>query len=253
MDDNNSVRLELGEDEITTENVDSVRALRAASEYFSLLSVSATDDGGEPLPLRGLRIMNKCTAFATSTDDAPRARRALRTSSRWTSGKDAPPPKYRKDVERWQKTLRSLPYSVRTTFANETVVLSAPAVVVKPELAQLEVIDTLRAELIEVGGESPTAEFKSPTEPDIFCLKLTKAQAHHLAAHLYEEVELRAQIRRDESEKIVAGELLGFDALPECVPKDVISAWREYHKQVASEWDGIDDVEGFKRREDEDP
>lgn len=95
----------------------------------------------------------------------------------------------------------------------------------------MDLLLSIRAKPIHVGGEKPTAHFESPFE-EPFTLSITKEDARRLGALLYQDVDIEAEVVRDVEGKIESGKLLTFEVVEDVDPRP---AWREWHQTNVEE------------------
>lgn len=229
----------------TPDDVDAVAALEAAAAYFELLAIASQEDDDEPIGLTGLHIEEKCLRFSTAADpfDA-RLQPAACLAAHWIGGAEDPPPKLRTAVERARSSCAKLFRPLSVSVANWTQAIPIPLPNREPsEEVQFWTITTMRARVVSVGGETPKARLK-PRNRSSFVVSVTKPQACSLGKHIYEEVDLRLRIQRDDTGKVASGgTLLSYEPLENYTPEQALAAWHKYHDAVAAGWDDIEDIE----------
>jgi hypothetical protein len=92
---------------------------------------------------------------------------------------------------------------------------------------------TLRAIAVRAGGATPVVRFHSDREND-FSLSTDIDMARALGGHLHREVEIEAEISRNDLGVISGGRVLAFEPVESTDP---IEAWDRWFEQSAGEWD----------------
>jgi hypothetical protein len=96
----------------------------------------------------------------------------------------------------------------------------------------LELI-TLRAVPVRACGATPVVRFQTDGESD-FSLSTDVDMARALGGSLYREVEIEAEIARNELGGIVEGRVLSFEPVE---TTNAVEAWDKWFAQSAGEWD----------------
>lgn len=103
-------------------------------------------------------------------------------------------------------------------------------------------VTTVRAELLALGGDEPRARFRSRVEGE-FSIHVTREQAREIGPFMYQQADISVRIERNEDDEIVRGKLLEFEPVETGDVEATIEAWDSYHREHASKWDSIVDVE----------
>ena len=232
------ILLEIDGPNVTAESVDVRSALAVAHRYVDLISALAEEDAAD-LVFTGLKVIDKCVAFAFQANEPDLARREAKRAYRCAIGAEPPPKGAVMANRELREALRRLPTTevVRVIAGNfhEDLRLTAPA----PSLSA-EAQVSLRATPLRVGGQRPAVRFESRSEERPFTLDVTKDHARHVGRFLYSEIDIVALIGRDEEGLIESGTLVSFEPVTD---DDATSAWRDWYAHNASGWDAIADVE----------
>jgi len=102
--------------------------------------------------------------------------------------------------------------------------------------------ESLRVYLKQIGGDGPCALFHNLISGREFTLLVPEELVRALAGHLFEEVEIDADVELDlPNMDIVSGKLLGFRSVTK---GNAWNVWREWYKKNVAEWNGVKDIEG---------
>ncbi|MBL8956233.1 MAG: hypothetical protein JNK82_36005 [Myxococcaceae bacterium] len=201
--------VELDGADATPNAVDAKAVLELGAAYLDLLERVARADG-RPISFKGIAVVDKCVAFKVQVSDPVAAQAAVTNSSRLVYGGAAVPQGLVSAVERLRKAIRERDDAGQQVTAlvgrKKSVLRLADARTLLPPEASL----TVRARVVQVGGEHPRAKFESGSEAASFALRLTEQLATELAAHLYKIVDIEAVARRDPEGNIVDGRLDRF-------------------------------------------
>jgi hypothetical protein len=232
------ILLEIDGPDVRPENIDVRSALALAHGYVNLISALADEDATD-LVFTGLKVMDKCVAFAFHANEPDLARREAKRAYRCAIGAEAPPKGAVMANRDLREALRHVPATqvVRVIAGNFRKDLKLTAA---PLSLSAEAQVSLRATPVRAGGQRPAVRFESKSEERHFTLDVTKEHARHVGRFLYTEIDIVALVRRDEEGLIDSGTLLSFEPVTD---DDATSAWRDWYAHNASGWDSIADVE----------
>lgn len=205
--------------------------LALASSYVdSLRALAVTSD--LDLDLRGLQIRDRCVEIAFGVNKLGPAREAADEVNQALASTERPRGAIGA-IDRLRDALSALPPAIGVTVAAggswkrslqlHTVAESPPAL----ELVALRVVP------VRIGGARPVVRFHSERESD-FSLDADIELARSLGSHLYLEVELEAEIARNEVGAINGGRVLSFEPVED---GGALAAWDRWFAQSAGEWD----------------
>jgi hypothetical protein len=232
------ILLEIDGPDVHPESVDARSALAVAHRYVDLISSLADADAAD-LIFTGLKIIDKCVAFAFHTNEPDLARREAKRAYRCATGAESPPTGAVVATREMKEALRRLPTTqvVRVIAGDFRKDLRLKDTAPAPG-AEAQV--SLRATPLRAGGHRPAVRFESKSEERPFTLDVTKEHARNVGRFLYTEIDIVALVRRDEEGFIEAGTLVSFEPVTD---DDATSAWRDWYAHNASGWDAIGDVE----------
>jgi len=103
-------------------------------------------------------------------------------------------------------------------------------------------VTTIRATLVAIGGIGhPTARFVSKSEDRTFALRLeSHATAQQLARFIYGELEIVAEVQRNEEGVILSGNL---SEVREVLRGEAMAAWTEWYARAGFSSDEVEDLE----------
>jgi hypothetical protein len=222
----------------TPETVDTNMALRLASAYFDHLR-RVSDAKTLDLSFQGLTVRKKCVRIEAMPNSLSVARAAAERTARIVRLAEPVPVGLEQATERLRHELRSLPASLRakTVAGKWQRALRAPEPDAMPGPWE---ITELRITVVRVGGSEPTLTCASGSEVGSFTLRVSQDQARRLGAMLYSEVDVEAEIHRDESGHISWGRVMTIHELDSSPPSE---AWRRWFASAASGWDDVEDIE----------
>ena len=233
------VSIELDGPGVAPESVDPVALLEIAAAFLDVVRRLA-DEEGVPLPLRGVRVVDKCVAVVTETD-APERAKHLTQRAMTVLSSPSPRRGFGLATDRLERAIQQLPegQSARVLVGRGWSVPIGVGRAAVPEL--LPETTRMRAVPLRVGGSNPAVRFSSPSEGEQFTLDTTDDLARSIGPHLYLEVEIEARVKRGADGKIDGGSLVSF--VP--VHRDASDAWPKWYRDAGGdEWDKIEDVEG---------
>jgi hypothetical protein len=222
---------------VSPETVDTLALLRLAETYFRLIGKVA-EASSMSLSFRGLRVVDKCVAVSATPNNQGLAQLVSTRTLRIVSGEEGPPRGTEVLTSSLRSCLRSLPtgHVARTRWGKRSHPLVAPPL--PTEEHPWETIE-LRVIPVRVGGAEPGARLRSASEGHEFTVSASAEDARKLGAMLYSEVDVELEVCRDFEGRIELGRLMEVHAVSEAEPA---SAWRQWFKANASEWDEVDDV-----------
>jgi hypothetical protein len=219
------------------ETIDAPATLELVAAYLALLQRIAKQHE-RPLQLIGLAIEHKCAALKVSVDDIVAATDAADEASPMILGTALTPRGLQSAVERVRAAAKRIPegQSALVLLPDRKHPLTEQGMPGEPATWERT---SFRATPLRVGGERPSARFKSRHEPD-FTLELTDAdEARRLARSLYREVEITARVLRDANGIIERGTLLSYELIRD---GDAVEQWRDWYRSVGGdEWDALSD------------
>lgn len=214
---------------------DAMQVLPFAAAYLESLQAMAADDD-EQLEVTGIELRPGSVEFAFGVDNLTRVQQLARQVARTMTVPDAPPPikRLRANIARFPEGIHA---EVRVGAWKESV-LSTELIETQP----LRELTEFRGELLRVGGVRPAVRFRSD-ERD-FSLEASKDQLRQLGKHLYHQIEVEAEVERDELGNIVGGRVLTYAVV---VEGNALNAWQQWFDENAGDWDEAS-VEGFLGR-----
>jgi hypothetical protein len=232
------ILLEIDGPDLRPDKIDVRAALTVAHRYVDLMAALADDDAAD-LDFTGLRVIDKCVAFAFKANEPDLARREAKRALRCVTGQEQPPKGAVIASRELKEALRALPANqvARVIAGGFRQDLRAAAIV--PSIAPESRI-SLRATPIRVGGSRPAVRFESKSEDRPFTLDVERDRARLVGRFLYSEIDIEALVTRDEEGFIELGRLLGFEPVTD---DDATTAWRDWYVRHASGWNSIADVE----------
>ena len=242
------LRLKIDGPGVGPDTLDPLATLELARSYLQLLQ-KVSQDLEIKLELTGLRVESGSAALAFTPTNPRLAEEISVQAHRMVSGEVLIPPRLEGPTHAFASAVRALPkeqsVSVLVGPRKLLVVPREPAAV-----APRRSVTTIRALLVSIGGLGhPTARFVSKSEERTFALRLeSQALAQQLARFIYRDLDIVAELHRDEDGIIVGGHLTEFREVPR---GDPLSAWKRWYEAVASEWDEVDDIEAELGRLDE--
>lgn len=222
-------------DPLTPRSADPIQVLPFAAAYLESLQAMAADDD-EQLSVKGIEIRKGSVEFAFGVENLTRMQHLARQVARMMPLADAPPP-----IRRLRATVARLPEGVNAEVrigAWKDAVISSDLIEQQP----LRELTTFRGELLRVGGVRPAVRFRSD-ERD-FSLEASKEQLRQLGKHLYHQVEVEAEVERDELGNIIGGRVLEVEIVTE---GNALNAWQQWFNENSGDWDEAS-VEGFLDR-----
>jgi hypothetical protein len=250
---NNELLIEFGDHDFDPRDLDSRTALDLAAAYLDLIHKIGEDDEVE-LEFKGLEVRDKCVAIVVKTNRIEPTRRAATKAARYLAD-ETPPRRIAPLVQRVRSDVKRLPPQQRVAIMigkRFQKVLDIKPSLQGPPLAS---VVTLRATPVRIGGSHPAVRFRSDSEERAFTLELAGDPgqavdlARSLARFLYAELEIVAEVRRDEDGQIESGYLLEYHELSE---GDASEAWLAWYRENASDWEKVKDIERELGRGDRD-
>lgn len=212
-------------DPLTPRSADPIQVLPFAAAYLESLQAMAADDD-EPFAVKGIELRKGSVEFAFGVDNLTHVQHLARQVARALPLADAPPP-----IRRLRATVARLPEGLNAEVrvgAWKDEVISSDLIEQQP----LRELTTFRGELLRVGGVRPAMRFRSD-ERD-FSLEASKEQLRQLGKHLYHQVEVEAEVERDELGNIIGGRVLEVAIVTE---GDALNAWQRWFNESSGDWD----------------
>jgi hypothetical protein len=212
-------------------NVDPSLVLALASSYVDALrSLAVTSD--LDLDLRGLQIRDRCVEIAFGVNKLGPAREAAHEVHQALASTERPRGAIGA-IDRLREALGAIPPAIHVTVAaGGSWKRSLQARAAEDASPALELV-TMRAVPVRAGGATPVVRFHSDPESD-FSLSTDIDMARALGGHLYREIELEAELARNELGAISGGRVLSFEPVEST---DAIEAWDRWFEQSAGDWD----------------
>lgn len=214
--------------------------LGAATAYLELLQ-GVAGLRREKLLVTGLRIDNDILIFELQVDEPAVARAASSDAQEYLDGRRLAPRGIKSYIDEVHRTLGRLPsnQTVRVSVADfeaEVARHGTEQHVPRPEIIELRVV------VIRVGGHPPRVAVVNDVE-GAFTLTLSQAQAASIAHWLYREIDLSAEVSRDEDGQIVEGTVLELFELDDAEGQVEADVWRRWFSDAGAGWDDVDDIE----------
>jgi hypothetical protein len=238
--DDKRLELELRLPVGTPTTVDSSFLCRYAGTFLRLLSRVAAEDGRE-LSFSGLRLEEGSVRAFVLPNDPEVAKDAADEAAPYVSGDAEAPPGLEGDARAVSEILREKLGSGQCS--NIIIGPWRTDVAPRPQVVRslaTELI-SVRAKILRVGGVRPAVRVETAAEESAFTLILGNPDdAPKLGALLYQPVEIVATVRRDDVDRIVGGTLDEWEALE---PGSGVTAWRDWFRRSAPEWEDVENVE----------
>lgn len=220
------LRIANDDGELTPDNADPVQVLAVAAAYLESLQAVAADSA-VAFHVEGIALRTGSVELAFRVDKLATTKKLAREVAAALLEPDAPPP-----IRRLRTALSRLPTHVHAQVQVgrwESRVDPDPVVHEQP----LRELTTLRGQLIRVGGVTPAVRLRDSEGRD-FSLEASKDDLRALGTQLYREVEIEAEVERDERGEIAAGRVLGFAMVTDEDPAD---AWQKWFDENTGTWD----------------
>ncbi|MEZ4237395.1 MAG: hypothetical protein R3F59_14850 [Myxococcota bacterium] len=222
-----------------------VPVLEFASSVLNLIE-NVSERYGLKLQLRGISIVDKCTAIVVHPADTDYVRDVLEEVTAMVRFGDLHG-NFKTHISRVRKAYNALPqgYSAKVRIGNWT----SPIEVLSQSPSYLPYsIEVCRVVPVRVGGRRPMVRLQQalPFRME-FTLRTTQAMAMAIAKHLYEEIEVDMEVIREfDGSMDKVGKLLAFRTLD---GGDPLALWREWFADHATAWSEIDDIEKALERD----
>jgi hypothetical protein len=224
-----SLRLDGGD--VHPHNVDPAQVLALASAYVDALrALAATSE--LDLDLRGLEIRDRCVEVAFGVNKLAVARQAAQEVAQALVSPERPRGAIGA-IDRLRDALRAIPAAINVTVQAGTGWKRALKLRQPEEIAPALELITLRATPLRAGGATPVVRFQAEREKD-FSLASGETLARALGGYLYREVEIEAEVARDEGGAISEGRVLSFESVD---AGDAVEAWDRWFQKSAGDWD----------------
>jgi hypothetical protein len=215
------------DDGFTAANADPVQVLALAAAYLESLQAIAAD-AGERLGIEGIELRAGSIELAFRVEKLAPIREHARELARTMTVADAPAP-----VKRLRAAIARLPEHVHAEVRLGNWRAAVESGLVHDE-QPLRELTTLRARLIRIGGIRRAVRLRTGDDRD-FSLEASEEQLRALGVLLYREVEIEAEVERDEHGNIDGGRLLTFALVVE--GDDPADAWQKWFDENAGDWD----------------
>jgi hypothetical protein len=211
----------------TPETADPVQILALAASYLESLQVIAAD-AGETLRVEGIELRPGSVELAFRVDKLAPVQAYARELARAMAATDPPAP-----IKRLKAAIARLPVNVHAEVQVGAWKSSVESATVSDQ-QPLRELTTLRAKLLRIGGIRRAVRLRTSDDRD-FSLEASEDQLRALGAQLYREVEIEAEVERDQHGNVEDGRLLSFAVVME--DQDPAGAWQTWFDENAGEWD----------------
>ncbi len=209
--------------------VDTKLILEAALAYVAAL-IATAEDIGYTLTCRGIEIRHASAGVRCLTD-LPNEELVDALALAITSPK---PPPYAKLV---LAVAQRLPGETRIKIANDNHILGYVDAQ-SPQGARRARVSA-RVQIIRAGGSTPAIRVEHVLTGKRFTLATaTEVQARELAQHLYQEIDIVAEVSKYQDGRWVNGQLLNWYPIPDVDP---VAAWRDWFAPHAEHWSQFSD------------
>jgi hypothetical protein len=212
------------DESLNLSNADPLQVLAFASAYLESLFAIAADLGTE-VHIEGLELRAGSVELVTHVDKLGAAQAAARELARTMMMPEVPAP-----LRRLRSAVAKMPEGVHAEIrvGKWESVVDRDGVRREQPLRELVV---MRATVIRVGGIRRAVRLRAQ-EHD-FSLEADEHLLRALAAALYSEIELEAEVERDALGNIVDGKAINFSLIDTDDPAD---AWQKWFDENAGDW-----------------
>jgi hypothetical protein len=236
MDPAQSIKLDIdGPSRPEPETITALPVLELAAAYVDAIEKVAQAKSAS-LQVRGIAVVNKCVELQFGVTNPRLAQAAALDLGRYLQGVLPPSKKLKQPIARLRKAVQQQAEEGRTVRASigdwsEALMVGETKIDLLPRVTM-----TIRATVNRVGGKQPGARFVS--EEGDFTLDADETQTVGVAHHLYELVDLVAEIYRNEDGDITGGRLVEFRPVK---PADA-GAWLEWLDEAGRGWGTAEQV-----------
>jgi len=212
--------------ELTPDNADPVQVLAVAAAYLESLQVVAADSSID-FHVEGIALRTGSVELAFRIDKVAVAKKLAHAVALAMLQPEAPP-----SIRRLRLSLARLPAHVHAQVQVgkwESRVDPEPAVREQP----LRELTVLRGQVIRIGGITPAVRVRDSDGRD-FSLEASRDDLRALGTQLYGQVEIEAEVERDERGDIAGGRVLSFAVITD---EDPAEAWQKWFAETADSWD----------------
>jgi hypothetical protein len=226
--------------EVEPEGGDVLSTLGAATAYLELLQ-GVAELRREKLLFMGLRVDRGILMVELQVDEPAVARAASRDAHEYLDGRRLAPQGIRSYLAEVHRAMSRLPadQTVRVSVGDFEAEVGRPGA--EQHISGSEIVE-LRAVVVRVGGRPARVAVASDVEGE-FTLALSQEQAMAIARQLYREIDLSAEVSRDEDGTIVDGTVLELFALEDVEGQVEANVWRQWFSVAGAGWDNVDDIE----------
>lgn len=209
---------------LNLKNADPLQVLAFASAYLESLFAIAADLGTD-VRIEGLELRSGSVELVTHVDKLGAAQAAARELARAMMLPDVPAP-----LRRLRSAVAKMPEGVHAEIrvGKWSGVVDRDGIRREQPLRELVV---MRAEVIRIGGIRRAVRLRAHDQD--FSLEADEWLLRALATQLYTEIELEAEIERDEFGNIVDGKAITFSLVDNDEP---VEAWQKWFDENAGEW-----------------
>lgn len=229
---------DLDKTQFTPRSADPVQVLALAASYLESLQAIAAD-AGETLDVEGIELRPGSVELAFRIGKLAPVQEYARELARAMTATDAPAP-----VRRLRSAVSRLPVHVHAEVHVGAWKSLVQATLIRDD-QPLRELTTLRAKLLRVGGIRRAVRLRAGDDRD-FSLEASEDELRQLGAYLYREIEIEAEVERDDHGNILEGRLLSFAVVDD--ERGAADAWQQWFDDNAGEWDEAS-VENFLGRD----
>jgi hypothetical protein len=244
-----TLKFELDGPDVHPANVDTRAALALFLQYLEMLRKLAKHAKRE-LSFTGLDVKDKCLEFQARPSNPDFAHIHSAELSQYLARQVDIPDFIAPDVRKFRKQIRKFPQELTSTrvHVGERQELVFTAAFTEPKRERYSEQLSTRAVVLRVGVAHPKdSKRKVPVrlsidmeEPKEVTLHTDLETSRKLGGYILQEVEVSLVVGRDRVGRIVSGEVENFEPLQNISPS---TAWRDFYRQAASEWDRVEDIE----------
>ena len=221
-------------------SVDVLSTLGAATAYLELLQ-GVAELRRTKLHFTSMRLGEELLVLEFQVDEPAVARTASSDAQEYLEGRKLAPRRIKSYLEQVQRALDRLPanHTIRVSMSDFEAEIARQA---KEHHAPPAEVLELRAVVMRVGGHPARVAVVNDVE-GLFTLALSQEQAAAIAHWLYREVDVSAEVSRDEDGKIADGTVLAFSGLEHAEGQVEADIWRQWFSAAGAGWNDVDDIE----------
>lgn len=231
-----TLQIELDGDGVSPSTVEARSLLDLASTLIELIG-ELGKDADQPVTFRGLAVQDKCIALATTVSPPDMAEDLSREALVLVAGQDSVDRGFVELVARARQAVNALPLGITPRIIVGSwsgVVKSAPS----HDFGLTKEVTELRVRVVRAGGAGRMVRLHSVSEPKDFSLHASEELCRKLGAHLYQDVDVVAEILRTANGVIDGGEVHDVFEVLGSGGGD----FRTWLADAAGDWAGVTDV-----------